>query len=283
MNSLFFIGSLIFWLASWAINIYLSRHYSNKAVKIFPPLFFGISVLLIWEASIIKFEINPVILPSPSAVFIKLMNSLPILWVDFVQTFIKGALSGYAIGCSAALLIALLVDKFKFLERGLLPIGNFMAALPIIGTAPILVRWFGFDWESKAAVVTVMVFFPMLVNTIQGLRMSDKIHRDLMVTYNATPFQTLLKLRLATAMPFIFNGLKICSTLALIGAIVAEFFGSPIKGMGFRISTEVGRFALDMVWAEITIAAVTGSLFYGGIVLLEKVITFWHPSQRGRV
>ncbi len=283
MNSLFFIGSLIFWLASWAINIYLSRHYSNKAVKIFPPLFFGISVLLIWEASIRKFEINPVILPSPSAVFIKLMNSLPILWVDFVQTFIKGALSGYAIGCSAALLIALLVDKFKFLERGLLPIGNFMAALPIIGTAPILVRWFGFDWESKAAVVTVMVFFPMLVNTIQGLRMSDKIHRDLMVTYNATPFQTLLKLRLATAMPFIFNGLKICSTLALIGAIVAEFFGSPIKGMGFRISTEVGRFALDMVWAEITIAAVTGSLFYGGIVLLEKVITFWHPSQRGRV
>ena len=112
--------------------------------------------------------------------------------------------------------------------------------------------------------------------------MSDKIHRDLMQTYNATSFQTLVKLRLAAAMPFIFNGLKICSTLALIGAIVAEFFGSPIKGIGFRISTEVGRFALDMVWAEITIAAITGSLFYGGIVLLEKVLTFWHPSQRGR-
>ena len=157
-----------------------------------------------------------------------------------------------------------------------------MAALPIIGTAPILVRWFGFDWESKSAVVTVMVFFPMLINTIQGLQMSDRIHRDLMQTYNATPVQTLLKLRLAVAMPFIFNGLKICSTLALIGAIVAEFFGSPIKGIGFRISTEVGRFALDMVWAEITIAAITGSLFYGGIVLLEKVVTFWHPSQRGR-
>ena len=79
------------------------------------------------------------------------------------------------------------------------------------------------------------------------------------------------------------NGLKINTTLALIGAIVAEFFGSPIKGIGFRISTEVGRFALDMVWAEITIAAITGSLFYGGIVLLEKVVTFWHPSQRVRL
>ena len=112
--------------------------------------------------------------------------------------------------------------------------------------------------------------------------MSDRIHRDLMHTYNATSLQMLIKLRLAVAMPFIFNGLKICSTLALIGAIVAEFFGSPIKGIGFRISTEVGRFALDMVWAEITIAALTGSLFYGGIVLIERIVTFWHPSQRGR-
>ena len=212
----------------------------------------------------------------------RLINSVPTLWIDFVQTVIKGAMSGYLIGCLSAFVIALLVDNSKFLERGLLPIGNFMAALPIIGTAPILVMWFGFDWQSKAAVVTVMVFFPMLINTIQGLQMSDKIQRDLMKTYNASAWQTLTKLRLATAMPFIFNGLKICSTLALIGAIVAEFFGSPIKGMGFRITTEVGRFALDMVWAEITIAAITGSILYGGIVLIERRITFWHPSQRGR-
>ena len=87
-------------------------------------------------------------------------------------------------------------------------------------------------------------------------------------------------MKLSAAMPFIFNGLKICTTLALIGAIVAEFFGSPPKGMGFRISTEAANFALDMVWAEITIAAIAGSTFYGIVVLLEKRITFWHPSQR---
>jgi NitT/TauT family transport system permease protein len=83
-------------------------------------------------------------------------------------------------------------------------------------------------------------------------------------------------------MPFIFNGLKICTTLALIGAIVAEFFGSPIRGMGFRISTEAPRFALDMVWAEITVAAMAGSTFYGIVAMLEKMVTFWHPSQRER-
>jgi len=88
-------------------------------------------------------------------------------------------------------------------------------------------------------------------------------------------------LRLPAAMPFVFNGLKVTTTLALIGAIVAEFFGSPIKGMGFRISTEVGRLALDMVWAEITVAALAGSAFYGSVAMIEKKVTFWHPSQRG--
>ncbi|MEL6678334.1 MAG: ABC transporter permease subunit, partial [Pseudomonadota bacterium] len=93
--------------------------------------------------------------------------------------------------------------------------------------------------------------------------------------------QRLLKLRLPAAAPFIFNGLKICTTLALIGAIVAEFFGSPTFGMGFRISTEVGRLALDVVWAVIAVAALAGSGFYGLVTLLERAVTFWHPSQRG--
>ena len=280
---MFFVLSIIFWILSWLLNIRISAIKMNGLEKIIAPFLFGLSVILIWEASIHSFKISPVILPSPSMVLVRIITSWEILWIDFVQTAVKGALTGYIIGCMAAFCLALFVDQFKFLERGLLPIGNFMSALPIVGTAPILVMWFGFDWHSKAAVVTTMVFFPMLINTIQGLQLSDRIHRDLMYTYNANSLQTLTKLRLATAMPFIFNGLKICSTLALIGAIVAEFFGSPIKGMGFRISTEVGRFALDMVWAEITIAAITGSLFYGGVVLLEKSITFWHPSQRGKI
>ncbi len=96
-----------------------------------------------------------------------------------------------------------------------------------MGIAPILVMWFGFDWQSKAAVVVVMVFFPVLVNTVAGLQASDRMQRDLMATWGAGYWQTLLKLRLPAAMPFVFNGLKIASTLALIGAIVAEFFGSP--------------------------------------------------------
>ena len=279
----YFWGAIVFWILAWLVNIWIARQNESRVLNVLPPILFGVSVIFIWEASVLHFEVSPVILPPPSAIYFKFISSVPILWGDFVQTVIKGALSVYLMGCGAAFAVSLIADKFKFFERGILPIGNFLAAMPIIGIAPILVMWYGYGWQSKAAVVAVMVFFPILVNTVQGMKMSDKIHRDLMQTYNASYFQTLLKLRLSTAMPFIFNGLKICTTLALIGAIVAEFFGSPIRGMGFRISTEAPRFALDMVWAEITVAAIAGSLFYGGVVLLEKWITFWHPSQRGRV
>jgi NitT/TauT family transport system permease protein len=161
-----------------------------------------------------------------------------------------------------------------------LPIGNFVAALPIVGIAPILVSWFGFDWHSKAAVVVVMVFFPILVNTVQGLREASAMQKDLMQTYAASYWQTLWKLRLPAAMPFVFNGLKIATTLALIGAIVAEYFGSPTRGMGFRISTGVGSLSIDLVWAEIAVAALTGSVVYGLVALAEARVTFWHPSQR---
>ena len=101
-----------------------------------------------------------------------------------------------------------------------------------------------------------------------------------MKTYGADYRQTLLHLRLPAALPFIFNGLKINSTLALIGAIVAEFFGTPIVGMGFRINTEVGRMNIDMVWATIVVAALAGSAFYGLLALLERRVTFWHASYR---
>ncbi|MBV1863989.1 MAG: ABC transporter permease [Rhodobacteraceae bacterium] len=274
-------GVLVFWIAAWLLNVRLSKLPKSPVIALLVPAIFGITLMVIWEAVVRGMEISPVLLPPPSAIAVRFANSLPTLWVDFVQTVIKGALSGYIIGCGAAFLTAVAVDRSPFLQRGLLPVGNFVAALPIVGMAPILVMWFGFDWQSKAAVVVVMVFFPMLVNTVQGLQSSDHMQRDLMRTYGASYPQALMKLRLPAAMPFIFNGLKICTTLALIGAIVAEFFGSPIRGMGFRISTEVGRLALDMVWAEITVAALAGSAFYGGVALLEKSVTFWHPSQRG--
>jgi NitT/TauT family transport system permease protein len=270
------------WALGWWVNSRLAASplARTQGGKLAVPVIFGLTILILWEGLVRGLNVSPVILPPPSAVAVRFADSLPILWGDFVQTAVKGALSGYLIGCAAAFATAIVIDRSPFLQRGLLPVGNFVAALPIVGIAPIMVMWFGFDWQSKAAVVVVMVFFPMLVNTIAGLKASDAMQRDLMATYSASYTQTLLKLRLPAAMPFVFNGLKIASTLALIGAIVAEFFGSPTVGMGFRINASIGQLALDMIWAEIVVAAIAGSAFYGLVAMIEKRVTFWHPSQR---
>ena len=274
-------SALAFWLVAWFVNGAIASRPPTPLSRAAVPAVFGVTILVVWEGLVKGLEVPGVILPAPSDIAVRIAQSADVLWIDFVQTIVKGALSGYAIGCGAAFAVAVLIDRSPFLQRGLLPVGNFVAALPIVGTAPIFVMWFGFGWQSKAAVVVAMVFFPMLVNMVQGLASSEPIHRDLMKTYSASYWQTLLKLKLPAAMPFAFNGLKICTTLALIGAIVAEFFGSPIMGMGFRISTEVGRLALDFVWAEIAVAALSGSIFYGLVALAQRGVTFWHPSMRG--
>ncbi|NRP70124.1 putative aliphatic sulfonates transport permease protein SsuC [Ensifer psoraleae] len=285
MNIPVFAGAVLFWLAAWAFNEWLVRqHFAHRtaasAARFAVPLLFGITILVLWEGVVRGFGIPSVLLPAPSMIWQRLVNSLPTLAADFRQTFLKAVLTGYALGCGLGFVVAILIDRSPFLQRGLLPLGNFVSALPVIGVAPIMVMWFGFDWQSKVAVVVIMTFFPMLVNTVSGLAAASHMERDLMRTYAATWWQTLVKLRLPAAWPFIFNALKINSTLALIGAIVAEFFGTPIVGMGFRISTEVGRMNVDMVWAEIAVAAVAGSAFYGVVALAERAVTFWHPSIR---
>ena len=274
--------ALVIWAVGWWVNRWLSHSPSSDTtfVSLLIPVIFGVTLIAMWEVLVRGFEVSAVILPTPSAIASRFVEAIPLLWADFVQTIIKGAMTGYIIGALAAFGVALLADKSDFLTRGILPVGAFMAALPIVGTAPIFVKWLGSDWQSKAAVVGVMVFFPILVNTVAGLKDTSAMQRDLMRTCGAGYWPSLLKLRLPAAMPFIFNGLKVATTLALIGAIVAEFFGSPTLGMGFRISTSVGQLAMDMVWAEIIVAAIAGSAFYGMMALIERRVTFWHPSQR---
>ena len=261
-------------------SLRLRDKFAQRVLSLSIPLLFGAVVFYLWEVLVRGFGVPPVLMPPQSKAAARFISSLPILGGDFVQTFIRGVLIGYIIGCGAGLLVAIVAQRFAFLGRGLLPLGNFFSALPLVGVAPIMVMWFGFDWPSKAAVVALVTFFPMLVNTLAGLSASGHMERDLMRSYGADHRQILTKLYLPAALPFIFNALKINATLALIGAIVAEFFGTPTQGIGFRISTEAGRMAIDMVWAEIALAAIAGMAFYGLVALAERATTFWHPSYR---
>ena len=273
------------WFLTWNNLVQLSAlETKNKLItftlNIVIPVLFGVWIFFLWEVITIGMSVPQVLLPAPSLIWQVFDGNGATLFADFYQNFVRSAIPGFIMGSGTGFLVAIAADKIPFLRRGLIPIGNFFSAIPIIGMAPIMVMWFGFDWQSKAAVVAIMTFFPMMVNTLGGLNETDRIDRDLLHTYASSYWRELFSLRLPNAMPFILNALKINSTFAMIGAIVAEFFGTPIVGMGFRISAEVGRMNIDIVWATIAVAAVTGSMFYGVFALLERKLTFWHPSMR---
>ena len=263
------------WLAAWGLNAWLAR-FDTPATRLAVALIFGATILILWELAVRLYAIPAVILPAPSQIGASVAANTAILWTDFVQTILKGALTGWLIGAAAAVLTAIAIDRSPFLQRGLLPIGNFVAALPIVGIAPILVMWFGFDWQSKAAVVVVMVFFPILVNMVAGLAATDALQRDQMATWSAGYWQSLVKLRLPAAMPFIFNALKINATLALIGALVAEFFGTAPNATHIRLRRlrlgDGEPYAVDDAWynAALVPDLLENDVYHSVYTLLEK-------------
>jgi len=267
-------------LAVFSVRALAAVDERNPIGRFGTPLLFGAWVLVFWQTLTQAFEVPQVLLPAPSLIGRALVASFGVLMSDFNQTVLHSVLIGLVVGCALGFATGVLIDRSPFLQRGFLPIAALASTVPLIGIAPIMVMWFGFDWHSKAAVVVVMTFFPMLVNTLAGLAESGHMERDLMRSYGAGYWRTLLALRIPVALPFVFNALKVNSTLAMIGAIVAEFFGSPTSGLGFRISTEAARLNMGLVWAAILVAALAGSLLYGLLGWIERRATFWHPSIR---
>ncbi len=241
---------------------------------------FGLWVLFFWQVGVTAFEVPRVLLPAPSAIVASMLAQSSTLGRDFVQTVLKSVVVGWALGSALGFAVGIAIDRLPFLQRGLLPLASLTSTIPLVAVAPIMVMWFGFEWPSKAAVVVLMTFFPMLIATLAGLRAAGRLELELMHSYAAGYLRTLLDLRLPCALPFIMSALKINATLALIGGIVAEFFGSPTVGLGFRISTEAARLNTAFVWGAIVVAAVSGSAAYALLVQLERRWAFWHPSVR---
>lgn len=278
----------MFWLATAILGAlamqsvrWMAALDGGRLVGMATAALFGVWIVYFWQLLVVAFDVPRVLLPPPSLIVQAIGEHGGILWDDFVQTVLKAVLIGWAMGSGLGFLVAVAIDRQPFLQRGLLPLASLTSTIPLVAVAPIAVMWFGFEWPSKAAVVVLMTFFPMLVSTLAGLKASGKLERELMYSYAASYSRTLLALRLPAALPFIFGALKVNATLALIGAIVAEFFGSPTSGLGFRISTEAARMNMPLVWSAIVVAAITGSVAYAVLVQLERRAAFWHPSVRG--
>lgn len=270
-------------LGAWGIARMAGRMEETKTRGLTGFLPAGLTLLLgvtAAEALLRAYQVPAGLIPTPTRVLATLWSTREVLLADARTTFVLEALAGYLIGCSLGVLFALLVARFRFLEQGVLPYASAFSSIPIVALAPVLVKAIGLEWPSKAAVVAITVFFPVVVNTVRGLLEVNPLSLDLMRSYAASEAQTFASVRVPNALPFVFNALKLGSTLAMIGAIVGEFFGTTGSGLGFRIQIEAGRFGFDIVWAAIIVASVAGIGFYNLVAFAERRFTGWHVSFR---
>ncbi len=238
-------------------------------------------LLLLWQGLVVGFGVPKGIFPSVTDVWVSLQATFPVLVRDAYVTFVKEILLGLVIGFLTGFLAGVGVAGSTFLQRGFLPLAAAFGAVPIVGLAPVLGRAFGVAWESKAAVVVIVTFFPVLLNTVQGLLSVDVLKLELLRAYAAKPAEVFLKLRLPNALPYLFNALKLAVVVSVVSVIVAEFLiPGPPEGLGQRISLSARRGAFDVVFAAIFVSSLISIAVYNLVAWWERRATGWHPSFR---
>lgn len=255
-----------------------TRRLSGEWVPAVVVFVLGIAL---WEAVVRLFDIQNFLLPAPSDIVGTLWNDRSALWSAAFFTF-REAVAGFAIGCSLGFLAALVVSRFRLLQAAVMPYAIAAGAVPIIAFAPITNNWFGVTgMTSKIVIAAVLCFFPVLVNTMRGLTSVSPSAIELMRSYAASERTIFRRVRLPTALPFVFSGLKVATVLAMIGAIVGDYFGGAPGALGVEIRRWVGIFAFDQAWAGIVLASALGIVFYGSVAMVERLTMSWHPSMRG--
>ena len=245
-----------------------------------PAIILFVAVLLLWEAMVWLLAIQRFLLPAPSVIWEAFTNNLDrLIHIGWFTT--KEALGGFAIGCGAGILVALATARWTLANETLMPFAIAANSVPIIAFAPIFNNWFGVDNPfSKMMIVAVIVFFPMMINTVRGLTAVDPAMIELMRSYAASEFELLYKVRLPTALPYMFNAFKVAATLSMIGAVVSEYFGGNRSALGVFITQEAAQFRFQNAWAAIIVACIVGLTFYLTVLLLERLTIPWHSSVR---
>jgi NitT/TauT family transport system permease protein len=269
------IGIVVLWRPWERLPVY-GRTLARNA----SPLLVAVLALIAWEVLIIVFNIQQFLLPRPSVIGTTLADIYPRLVSAGWNTF-QNAFWGYVIGCGSGILVGIVSARFIGFSRALLPIAVGINAVPIIALAPIMNNWFGgLSPNSKIAIVALLTFFPALISAVRGLTSVDALSLELMRSYAGTEIDTFRKLRLPSALPFIFAALKVGTTLSMIGAIVGEYFGGATTGLGYRIRDDAGLFKYPEAWSAILVAALFGILFYLLVSALERALMSWHVSFR---
>jgi len=258
----------------------LGRRVGRRVVDWAPAAAVFMLGIAAWEGLVRGLGIQNFLLPP-------LSDILETLWRDRERfssqgwfTF-KEALWGFAVGCSAAVLVALVLARWRPLGRAIMPYAIAANAIPIIAFAPITNNWFGVTkTTSKIAIAAVICFFPVLVNTLRGLTSVRPSSIELMRSYAAGELEIFRRVRIPNSLPYLFSALKVATVLAMIGAIVGDYFGGAPESLGVEIRRSTGLLAFEEAWAAIVVASVLGIAFYAAVAVVERVVMGWHPSIR---
>lgn len=247
--------------------------------QVLPPVLFGAAFLLVWEGVVVWRGIEPYLLPKPSAVWDEIVANWDKIRSATVNTG-TNALVGLLAGVVAAVVMALASSRFRVFNGMLAPVAAAVNAMPIIALVPIYNNMFGSTsgWPRRL-VVAVVVFFPVFVNVFKGLTQTEAVHRDLLRSLGAGSWDVQRKLRLPNALPFFFTGLRLAASLAVITAVVAEYFGGLQNGLGTFITSAASASAYGRAWAYVAASGVLGLIFYVAAALLERVAMPWRAKR----
>lgn len=246
-----------------------------------PAVLVLIAVIALWEGIVKGLHIKRFLLPAPDAIWTAFRDNQSTLWHAGWFTF-QEALGGFAIGCSIAILFAAVVARWNLLGNALMPYAIAANAIPIIAFAPITNAWFDpITKTSKMVIAAILCFFPVFVNVVRGLRSVKPQQLELMRSYDAGELTVFRLVRVPTALPFLFTALRVASVLAMIGAIVGEYYGGSLDSLGANINQDASLFQFEKAWAEIVIACIFGIGFYLAVALCERVAMRWQPRVEG--
>lgn len=236
------------------------------------PLALGVVVVLLWQLAVTAFAIKPFILPGPVAISQQFAQNLDSVVAGMVVTG-RNALVGLVVGALVGIVIAVLAALVRLVDGLAAPIVAALAVVPIVALAPVLYTMFGAGVETARQIVAALaVFVPVYFNTLRGLRQVRPVHRDLMSSYAATGWQSTRAVTLPTALPYVFTGLRIGSSLAVISALVAEYFGGPVGGLGRAITSSASSSNYGLAWAYVVGSILLGLVFYAAALALERLV-----------
>jgi len=235
---------------------------AGRTADVLTPLGFGLVFMIAWELLVRLFDIKQFLLPSPSSISNAVGDNYGRIW-EAVQTTGGNAVYGLVVGSTIAITAALVASRWQWFSDIAMPLSTGMAAVPIVSLAPVFNIWFGAtDPFSRRLVVIVVVFFPVFVNTTKGLTQAKELHLEIMKSFAASDWTIIRQVKIPNALPFLMSALRLASSLAIISAIVAEYFGGTQGSLGQLITQSAGLSRFDIAWAAVLGASAVGvSLF----------------------